>query len=143
MHELAAKALFEAQTNGFNEQLFRLRGWKLYKIEYPVIDIGFIMDSREDLRVKMQCDNWDEDPPSIQLQTMTGELLQHIKRDPTGILNDSRHPSTNFPFICMPGSREYHNHPSHRTNLWSNYKGENGYDLGGILTKIWRAWLKI
>lgn len=142
MHELASKMLFEADTKGFNDLLIKLRGWKSFKIEYPIVDIGFLADNRKSVRVRMICDNWNEVPPSIQLLSIEGEFLSTIPKDPAGIFNGSSHPITNRPFICMRGSREYHTHSSHTTDSWEQIKGIGGYDLGGILTQVWRAWNK-
>lgn len=143
MHILVSKALFSAQTSGINDQLNRIRRWQSYKIEHPILDIGFTASTKEGQRIRMLCENWDDEPPSIQILSLNGDLLQAIKTDPAGVFNNSRHPSTGLPFICMRGSREYHTHPSHINDPWSNYRGKSGYDLGGILTQIWRASLKI
>jgi len=40
----------------------------------------------------------------------------------------------------MAGVREYHTHPSHTGDVWENYKDRSGYDLGGLLTQVWRVW---
>jgi hypothetical protein len=40
----------------------------------------------------------------------------------------------------MAGVREYHMHPSHVGDVWDNYKSRPGYDLGGVITLVWRAW---
>jgi len=141
MHPLAAKLKFDDQVRGLTDNLLRLRGWKIHKMEYPVLDVEFISGPKG-IRIQMVCDDWDDVPPSIQLLSTSGERLSAIKRDPAGVFNESRHPGTGFPFICMRGSREYHTHSSHITDHWSNYRGKSGYDLGGILSQVWRAWLK-
>jgi hypothetical protein len=40
----------------------------------------------------------------------------------------------------MAGVREYHTHSSHVSDAWENYKTKSGYDLGGVITQVWRAW---
>ncbi len=142
MHPLASKTKFDEQTRGFTENLLRVRGWKIHSIEHPVVDVEFTSLNRNGLRLRLICDNWDNDPPSIQLLSAAGDRLLSVKRDPAGVINDSRHPHTGYPFICMRGSREYHTHSSHVTDHWSNYRGKSSYDLGGILSQIWRAWMK-
>lgn len=143
MHEAASKAIFDSQVEKLSERLFKLRGWILHSNTYPVLDVSFQSDSRIPLRVRLVCDNWNEWPPSIQLLSIEGNTLSTIKRDPAGIFHKGPHPITRRPFICTPGSREYHTHTSHVGDLWDNYKNQSGFDLGGILTKIWRAWKKI
>ena len=142
MHLLPSKIKFDEQIRGFSENLLKIRGWKIHSIEYPVLDVEFTSLQRQGFRVRMICDNWDDDPPSIQLLSSGGDKLVTVKRDPVGVINDSRHPHTGYPFICMRGSREYHTHSSHVTDHWSNYRGKSSYDLGGILSQIWRAWMK-
>jgi hypothetical protein len=90
----------------------------------------------------MVCDNWNELPPSVELLEADGTAMMAIPQGPTGVFNASAHPVTRKPFICMAGSREYHTHSSHTTDLWDNYKDKSGYDLGDILGQLWSAWLK-
>ena len=143
MHEAASKAIFNAEVEKFTDQLLRVRGWTLHSKTYPVLDVSFHSESRTPLRVRLLCDDWNDHPPSIQFLSLEGQFLSSIKKDPAGIFNESAHPSTGRPFVCTPGSREYHTHSSHTTDYWSNYKNKSGFDLGGILTKLWRAWKKV
>lgn len=143
MHEAASKAIFNSQAEKLTEQLLRLRNWTLHSKTYPVLDISFHAESRTPLRVRLLCDNWDETPPSVQFLSLEGELLSTIQRDPAGIFHAGPHPNTGRPFVCTAGSREYHTHSSHTSDYWSNYRNKSGFDLGGIVTKIWRAWKKI
>jgi hypothetical protein len=142
MNELASKALFEAQTQGLDDRLLKHRGWILHSRNFPVLDVSFEAAGRTGIRVRMICDDWNEQPPSIQLLSLEGELLSTIKTDPAGIFNNGPHPVIRRPFICTRGSREYHTHSSHLNDHWDNYKNQSGFDLGGILTKVWRAWQK-
>ena len=142
MNETAAKTLFEAQCAMIPERLLSLREWHVYDTTYPMLEIGFRGKTRAELRVQMRCDHWNEQPPSVRLLGASGQLLTAIPRDPAGIFNQGPHPQTRVPFICMRGSREYHTHPSHLTDDWGLCRNQSGYDLGGILTQIWRAWRK-
>lgn len=141
MHELVSRALFEEQTKGM-ERIARMRGWTNFKVEYPIIDVCF-SDVNKDIRIRMVCSDWNELPPSIEFLTFSGNHLLSIRTDPGGVFNNSPHPTTGRPFVCMIGSREYHTHPSHINDDWSKHKDKPGNDLGGILTQVWRAWGKI
>jgi hypothetical protein len=141
MHELVSRALFEEQTKGL-ERIARMRGWIVFKVEYPIIDVAF-KGVNKDIRIRMVCNDWNDLPPSIEFLTLSGDYLTTIRTDPKGVFNASQHPSTGRPFICMVGSREYHTHSSHVNDHWSNHNGKPGYDLGGILTQVWNAWEKI
>lgn len=138
MHELVSRALFEDQLKGL-VRIAGMREWTIFTIEFPIIDVGFTATNKE-IRIRMVCTDWNEMPPSIELLAHSGQYLPHIRTDPKGIFNNSQHPFTGRPFICMIGSREYHTHTSHLNDHWSNYKGKPGYDLGGILTRVWNAW---
>jgi hypothetical protein len=142
MNETAAKMLFEAQRAMIPERLLSLREWHVYDTTYPMLEIGFRDHTRAELRVQMRCDHWNEQPPSVRLLGADGQLLITVPRDPAGIFNAGPHPLTGAPFICIRGSREYHTHSSHLTDDWSLCRNQSGYDLGGILTQIWRAWRK-
>jgi hypothetical protein len=143
MHKAASKVLFDAEVAKLNQRLLDIRDWQIHSGEYPILDVTFgASHSESSQRIRFTCDEWDDLPPSIQFLSPDGEPLSSLKRDPAGIINTSPHPSTGFPFVCTIGSREYHTHSSHINDHWSNYKGESGFDLGGIVTKLWRAWKK-
>jgi hypothetical protein len=40
----------------------------------------------------------------------------------------------------MAGIREYHTHSSHLAESWTNYKDNESFSLGGLLTKLWHGW---
>lgn len=141
VHEVASKALFDAEVELLPQRLLDLRGWRVISGTYPILDVKFESNGRVG-RVQMICDDWNEQPPSIQFLSEDGELLSIIARDPAGVINVGPHPLTGRSFICIPGSREYHTHSSHTGDLWDNYKGKSDFNLGGILTKVWRAWQK-
>lgn len=138
MLELLSRNLFEKEIGGI-VRIAPLRGWTVFDTSYPIIDMGFTGHNKN-IRIRMVCDNWNELPPSIELLDMDGKYLASIRRDPAGVFNDSAHARTGRPFICMVGSREYHTHESHLNDHWANHSQRSGYDLGGILTQVWRAW---
>lgn len=140
MHRNLSEAIFRDQTKFcFNESLLTTRRWKIFTCVYPKLEVEFNDGSKPSIRVRMRCEDWDETPPSIDLLDANGDLMQNY---PTGqgVFNNTRHKLTGRPFICSPGSLEYHTHESHINDKWENYKGKDGYDLGGILTQIWNAW---
>ncbi|MDZ7650295.1 MAG: hypothetical protein U5K54_25920 [Cytophagales bacterium] len=141
MNSALSKEMFDDQTKHFSERLLELREWTVNKMSYPILDVTFSRPGRKQFRVRMICDNYDEFPSSIELLGGDGAYLVHA---PTGsnVINIGKHQNTQRPFICSPGSLEYHTHPSHLTDLWENYKGTSRYDLGGMLTQIHNAWLK-
>lgn len=143
MHELISKRLFDEAISNLGEPLLRVRDWKINSSDYPILDITFGAGGPSPFRIRLLCDDWNDQPPSIEFLTPEGNLRESVTRDPAGIINENKHEITGRPFICTVGSREYHTHSSHRADDWSNYKNKSGFDLGGILTKLWRAWKTI
>lgn len=142
MHRDLSEALFREQTKFCGDAtLLKLRAWKVITCAYPLLEVEFSSDGRVPVRVKMNCDNWDESPPSVDLCDSNGTPLPKF---PQGrghsVFNNSPHPRTGRPFLCTPGIREYHQHSSHVNDSWENYKTKSGFDLGGIITQTWNAW---
>lgn len=142
MNETLSRAIFDAQVGGLTERLLELRGWTLFAREYPVLDVGFEAEGRTPLRVRFDCTGWNEKPAAIKLLTFEGRALTYVPFDTTGVINPGPHPISGRPFVCLPGSREYHAHIHHITDRWENYRDKDDFTLGGILTKIWRTWGK-
>lgn len=141
MNQTLSKAIFEKETLGFTDRLLEVRSWTINEKSFPILDVTFHSSERKSLRIKMICENYNEDPTSIELLNEDGTFLLLAPKG-HGVINPSLHPNTNRPFICSPGSKEYHKHSSHLNDSWENYKGQSGYDLGGMLTQIYNAWKK-
>ena len=142
MHPAAAKALFNAETATLSAALAKRRGWVFHSIEFPLIDCAFTAPGRMTLRLRLQCDNWNDQPPAISLLAAEGAFLPTLPANPSGVFNQGPHPATGRPFICMRGAREYHTHPSHVGDPWETLKTSSSYSLGGILSQLWSAWQK-
>ena len=142
MHPLLAKTRFDADLAGVTEELCQMRGWTVFAREYPIFDVGFRSAGGVSLRIRMECENWSEQPPAIALQNWEGGHLASAPASSTGIFNGSAHRYTGRPFVCMKGSREYHNHESHVSDPWSALSERADYRLGEIATQIWNGWRK-
>ena len=143
MHDTLSGALFEAQTKGISGRLLESRGWKLWKLEYPTLEISFFAEGRTELRLLFRCDGWNELPPSVELYGADGLRLTSLQgRGLPNQFHNGPHNVTKLPFICMAGTREYHRHESHVRDLWENYKNKSKYTLDGILFQVWDAWTK-
>lgn len=141
MHEEVSRQLFDDAVRNLTPELCGLRGWALRSAVFPVLGISFAAHGREPARIDVHCDNWNSIPPSVVFVDETGGFVRKISEAPGGQFQQA-HPSTGRPFVCMAGVREYHTHPNHLGDLWENYKERPGYDLGGIVTQVWRAWQK-
>jgi len=139
MHELASKALFATSMQHVNAELCAARGWMLHTVEYPVVDVAFCAPGRTTLRLLVRAEDWNGQPPSIELQAADGTPLTKAPVAPGAQFHQGPHPSTGKPFVCMRGSREYHTHSSHLTDLWSNYRELPEYTLSSIITQVWNS----
>jgi putative metal binding uncharacterized protein len=141
----AAKALFDDAVSKFDERLLASREWVVHSRQFPVLDLSFRSSARQELRLRLTCDDWNDTPPSVALQVPDGGALATLPtlRQGSSFFNAGPHPSAGRPFVCTPGVREYHVHPSHVTDHWSNYKTLESFTLGGIVTQIWRGWEKL
>jgi Predicted metal binding domain len=140
MHEAVSRRLFEAAVAMLTSDICESRGWHIATAAYPILAVDFAAPGRVTLRVCLTCDSWDALPPSITFHSTEGTLLATLPTGPGSQFNNSAHPSVGRPFLCMAGSREYHTHTSHLNDPWDNYKEKAAYELGGILTQVWRAW---
>lgn len=138
-----SERLFLAET-GFceNRKLMETRGWVVLVRAYPTLDVQFSAEGKATIRMRALCEDWDDLPPSVELLDEAGTPLP---RFPQGIghsvFNNSAHPRTKRAFLCIPGIREYHEHGSHLSDKWDNYRNKKSdYDLGAIVTRIWDAW---
>jgi hypothetical protein len=138
MHELVSSELFN-QAVMHLDRIAKTRGWVFHELKYPIIDCEFQREGKIPLRLKIKCDNWDEQPPSITLLEADGTPLKHIQNS-TGVFNTSPHTVTGQAFVCMRGTREYHTHESHLTDIWESIKAQDKYTIGNIITQIWRDW---
>lgn len=141
MHSAAAKALFDRDVGRIPEVLLQERRWTILGREHPTLEVLFEEDAREPLRVRLSCEDWNALPPSIKLLSRGGGALAKMPVAPGGQFLNLPHPATGLPFVCMVGTREYHSHPRHLADDWEHYRNASGYDIGGILTRLWRAWL--
>jgi hypothetical protein len=142
MNRAASQALFDEQVSHLDGVLLQMRKWRVFSRTFPLVDVSFEDANRTPFRVQMHCEDWNASPPSIALLAVDGTVLTALPTGPTGIFHQGPHPITGRPFVCMAGSQEYHTHSSHTADLWDNYKARAGYDVGGILTRIWNGWLK-
>jgi hypothetical protein len=95
--------------------------------------------------VRVMMDDYDQRAPSVTFRDpWTWELLPSNAL-PIGYTIDEGgksqpvrldgHPTTQQPFLCLRGTREYHEHPQHSGDSWMLYRGNKG--LFDLLTLVW------
>jgi hypothetical protein len=136
VHEALARANFEQDVADLGDVAVSRYDLIVNERAYPILDVT-IRHSRQ-LRLRMRADDWDDQPPSIELLNPDGSAF--TDRLPGGIFHQGPHPATGRPFICMRGSREFHTHSSHLNESWAQYRGQDGMGLIGILMQIATTW---
>ena len=125
------------------EELYKAKGIICTKVAYPstyfifgapkLIPIPLVFS------VRVNFTNYDVEPPSVTfINPFTNEVL---KREQIPISFIQLNPNNPFqpqdllqgvgdivPFFCIPGIKEYHDHPAHSGDPWFLYrtKGEGG-----------------
>lgn len=140
MLEALARGAFERDVALIDARAAAARGWEVKTVVYPVLDIVFTHPVAKPLRLKFTCEDWDDRPPSIGLLEADGTPLLTKPQNTDGQFHPGGHPNTGRPFVCMRGALEYHTHPQHAADVWDNYRGRPGMDLGGIVFQLWRVW---
>ncbi|MCY4012276.1 MAG: hypothetical protein OXG82_06125 [Gammaproteobacteria bacterium] len=144
MHAAASRRMFAEDTAHLTAKFAAARGWTLHEVEFPRIDCCFAGPHKRSIRLRLWCDDWNDQPPSIEILDPDGSPVSKPLVDPNSVFNQGPHPVTLRPFICTRGSREYHTHQSHGNDLWENVKDDRGkYGLGGILSGLWDAWIDL
>lgn len=133
-----AQANYQRDVSAIDPQAVKRMGWTIVEAAFPVLDVIFSHASAKPIRLRLECGDWDELAPAIEILDADGTQISVMPTDPRSIFNAGPNPNTGKPFICMRGSRHYHElHPEDR---WENHRGKPGMDLGGILFQLWRVW---
>ncbi|MDX6516879.1 MAG: hypothetical protein QOH73_2545, partial [Gaiellaceae bacterium] len=147
---------FERELELWREQetAYRRRGWLMIGCSELSVDIGFLGRlpvggqpiPTMSACVRIDFTNYDLEPPSVEfIDPMTGEYnsppvqaLVGSAQEPRDLVVHS-HPETNRPFFCVPGIREYHNHPQHSGDSWLLHRQAGEGRLATICDRIWRS----
>lgn len=156
--ELAAFHLIEAE--------WRKRGIILMKSEFPTAEFIFIVPNLRPLTVafavKIDFTNYDVEPASVKFIDplngtpillkdlpvrfyQPGEIVQapmqmpglpplQMQQPPRLVLMGA---DQDEPFICIPGVREYHNHPAHTGDSWLLHRGGGEGTLAFLLDQLY------
>lgn len=139
---LFAPKIFEDEVQKLSPTFLGPRGWSIKSSNYPLLEIQFSCDGREDLIVECRCENYPSEAPSYSFKNAQGSFLTQIPGVNNGYINQSAHPLTGKAFVCAAGAREFHTHPSHINERWENYQIRlNEFGILPVLSKIYHVWL--
>ena len=114
------------------------RGWKVAASTFPLLAVVLRHSgSGREVEFQFACDDWDELPPSLTLHHPDGGgEFTWADWPKNGWSVGDPHPLTGKPFLCLPGIREYHTHPSHLSELWEGYRHRSSYSLRSIVDRV-------
>lgn len=137
------------------------RGWILLSVEdaVPAVEVAFLAKLSVTgnaaalpavvCAVRISYDNYDLLPPSVMfIDVFTRKAANPQTRailgtpeGPRDVLIDA-HPATLRPFLCVPGVREYHDHPQHTGDDWFLHRASRAGSLWTICDRIWRLMVR-
>jgi hypothetical protein len=137
-----------------NEAAYRERGWVLLRRDGVQLDVGFL--ARLGLAgvqvpvmtacIRLDYTDYDLQPPSVEfIDPFTGGYapppVPAVVPTPEGPRNllVAGHPETGRPFFCVPGTREYHDHPQHSGDSWLLHRDAQAGSLATVCDRIWRS----
>lgn len=141
------------------------RGWWLLRADFPSILVAFTTAQLKPpavvCGVLLDFTNYDAEPPSVRLVDPFTEKPYLAKELPT-ILQRRKitevqlgpagptmqqavvtplmqsHDTEEVPFLCLPGVREYHEHPAHTGDSWFLHRGNGEGTLFSILNAVFQ-----
>jgi hypothetical protein len=149
---------FDRETEALREHQWghHRRGWLVMDTNYPKV---FVIFATPDLHpvavlfgVELDFSNYDLWPPSVTLvdpftrEPYTNKTLPaglgfpRLTEDEPPKLQNLLQPSEDpegKPFICIPGTREYHQHPYHTGDSWLLHRGRGEGTLFFLLNKLY------
>ena len=148
------------------EDTYRKRGWFLLKARFPdvlvVLTAPQVTPPAVVTGVTLDYTNYDAAPPSVrlvdpftltpyrwrdlplerQLLRAVGNGPQAVPGLPPGVVLQQRQPllvahgPDDIPFLCVAGTREYHQHPAHSGDAWELHRQAGAGRLVRILEVI-------
>lgn len=139
-----------------NNDIHNSRGIFLIKENFPVMTFIFCAPQIKPTPIvfctRLDFTNYDIEPISITfINPLSGDKLRfgempiHFRRKVPLAIPQSPvqqfqfqdllvgYGNDDFPFLCLPGVREYHNHPAHTGDSWLLHRGKGGEGTLGFL----------
>jgi len=121
---------------------YRRRGWFLVHAKFPVALVILATGKTQPVSIpfglRLEYSNYDAVPPSLRLVHPISGQPYKLNELPTPLPRRLRggdgeqmtvqalmqaHREDATPFLCIPGVREYHDHPAHSGDAWELHRG--------------------
>lgn len=152
---------FEREVDAFRAIAddYRQRGCFLHRVAFPEVIVLFatpkVRPAMLVFGARLEFSNYDLWPPSVQIVDPFTLVPYRLREAPTRLMRVVAsqgtplqayqaaplliaHAEDDIPFVCMPGTREYHEHPAHTGNSWLLRRGTAEGTLAYIVTTLAR-----
>ncbi|MBS4064042.1 MAG: hypothetical protein KGZ74_05755 [Chitinophagaceae bacterium] len=161
---VVSRAKFNRELATFKKvkEYNRQRGIILFDAEFPYMKLAFYAYRITPLilafAIKLDFTNYDLEAPSLKfidfllekeltrpelnIQLLRQQSIQPPGQQAEGIINTSPldliqfHTPGLVPFVCIPGIREYHEHPAHSNDPWLSHRRKGEGTLGFIIDQL-------
>lgn len=133
-----------------NEADYRARGWLLLRHDVLTVELAFL--GRIPLgnaqvpivlpTIRLEYENYDLWPPSMTfIDVFTGDaaeplLLNAFLMTDSGPRNILLRNADGKAFLCVPGTREFHDHPQHSGEPWALFRARKMGALAVIAERV-------
>jgi len=142
-------------------------GWWMLEATFPTVFVVFVAPQLKPpavvCGVLLDFTNYDFEPPSVRLVDPFTRIPYKAKELPTVLLRKQQsaisafpgapqivnasplmqaHDPEEVPFLCVPGVREYHEHPAHTGDSWFAHRGLGVGTLFQLLSLIYQYGVK-
>lgn len=154
---------FEREVVAFRaiEDDYRQRGCFLYRVAFPEVVVLFatpkVRPAMLVFGARIDFSNYDLWAPSVRIVDPITLVPYRLREAPTRLARAMRvtpedspqhvfqpanlliaHAEDDIPFVCMPGTREYHEHPAHTGDSWLLHRGSAEGTLAYLVTVLAR-----
>lgn len=165
-----SRAKFEQELSAYREieEERRQHGWFMINAEFPEVFVIFGVPQIKPPPIAFGAlfdfTNYDLWPPSVKLVDPFTKVPYKKRELPVPPLlrkgvakkhNDQQensvpapqallqaHTDDNVPFLCLPGVREYHQHPAHTGDDWFLHRGNGEGTLYFLLEQLYKYGIK-
>lgn len=134
-----SRALFDEETGLLVEtDAYASTGVRVIERAYPVLIVGlYCKAAGREIRLHVQADNYDYLPPSGWWVGDDGMYLPaHMVPRGGGLQKPPTLSGDKRGWLCFPGWREYHDHPSHLDDKWAARSIFPEHRLPGALVQL-------